>query len=329
MTDSVAHPAPARTGAGWAFPFHMLRGESQAHSAHTAAAYFAGGADSVHIEFPATAKDFAELAGEFLYRKPALNQIVLGNLTRWAPGATQAETTMALLSGATGPIVAGIVPPTKRLLLSHLESCPAGRNDAMALLAQHLAGQDLCGVTGEPAPAKAFALAYAAQRGVELRTSLEMCVYELRRVIPPPVQGGTLRTALPEELPQLVAWRDLFQVETGTPATPQQGAEFVRQRFDAGSLYVWDDGGPVATAALTRPLATGISISAVYTPPSARRKGYGAALVAALSQRMLESGYAYCTLMTDTSNPASSRIYQKIGYEAVADALAVDFVGPD
>jgi uncharacterized protein len=38
-----------------------------------------------------------------------------------------------------------------------------------------------------------------------------------------------------------------------------------------------------------------------------------------LTRAMLAGGRTYCTLFTDRSNPTSNGIYQKIGYQPVAD----------
>jgi predicted GNAT family acetyltransferase len=41
--------------------------------------------------------------------------------------------------------------------------------------------------------------------------------------------------------------------------------------------------------------------------------------VVALSQLLLDTGYAFCFLFTDLNNPTSNHIYQEIGYRAVSD----------
>jgi predicted GNAT family acetyltransferase len=63
----------------------------------------------------------------------------------------------------------------------------------------------------------------------------------------------------------------------------------------------------------------GIRIGPVYTPPDERRRGYGSALTAALTQQLLDGGRRFCFLFTDLANPTSNRIYQQIGYRAVSD----------
>jgi len=75
----------------------------------------------------------------------------------------------------------------------------------------------------------------------------------------------------------------------------------------------------------TRPTPHGEAIGFVYTPPSERRKGYASAVVARLSQRILDEGKLFCTLYTDLSNPTSNSIYQKVGYRAVADVVDIEF----
>jgi len=64
----------------------------------------------------------------------------------------------------------------------------------------------------------------------------------------------------------------------------------------------------------------------VYTPPEFRGRGYASALVAALSQAMLDAGYHFCTLFTDLANPTSNHIYQAIGYQPVCDTDEYDYL---
>jgi uncharacterized protein len=70
-------------------------------------------------------------------------------------------------------------------------------------------------------------------------------------------------------------------------------------------------------AIVQRETVSGICVSMVYTPPDLRSQGYATSCVAALTQRMLDSGKKFCCLYTDLTNPTSNAIYQKIGYEPV------------
>ena len=66
---------------------------------------------------------------------------------------------------------------------------------------------------------------------------------------------------------------------------------------------------------------TGVQTCAlpIFTPPDERRRGYGSALTAALTQQLLDGGRRFCFLFTDLANPTSNSIYPKIGYRPVAD----------
>jgi predicted GNAT family acetyltransferase len=78
-------------------------------------------------------------------------------------------------------------------------------------------------------------------------------------------------------------------------------------------------------AARTRPTPRGESISYVYTPPEHRRRGYATAVVARLSQEILDEGKQFCSLYTDLSNATSNSIYRKIGYRPIADVIEMHF----
>ena len=64
----------------------------------------------------------------------------------------------------------------------------------------------------------------------------------------------------------------------------------------------------------------------MYTPPQARGRGYATALVAALSQALLDEGRQRLFLITDLANPVSNSIYAKIGYRPQSDLFHFDFV---
>ena len=87
------------------------------------------------------------------------------------------------------------------------------------------------------------------------------------------------------------------------------------ERFIADKqLYIWDCNGPVSIAKTTRPMRNGISVTAVYTPPEQRNKGYATLCVASLTKKLLSERYSFCSLFADQSNPTSNSIYAKIGY---------------
>ena len=82
-------------------------------------------------------------------------------------------------------------------------------------------------------------------------------------------------------------------------------------------------------AAVGGPTPNGDRISWVYTPPALRGRGYASACVAALSQRLLDSGRRFCFLYTDLANPTANKLYQRIGYRQVIDASIYHFEDPE
>ena len=108
----------------------------------------------------------------------------------------------------------------------------------------------------------------------------------------------------------------------GSAATVEQASGVIDGYLssDTRGMYVWEhEGRPVSIAAYAGPTPNGIRVSHVYTPPELRGRGYASAVTAALTQHLLDTGYRYCFLYTDLSNPTSNSIYQKIGYQPVAD----------
>ncbi len=110
----------------------------------------------------------------------------------------------------------------------------------------------------------------------------------------------------------------------------RRARDLAARRLDgeAEGTYLWEDGAPVSMASHSGPTPNGIRIGRVYTPPDYRGKGYARACVAALSRLLLDSGYRYCFLFADLSNPTADRLYQSIGYRPVAEAEEYEFSDP-
>ncbi|MEU8401366.1 GNAT family N-acetyltransferase [Nonomuraea sp. NPDC048892] len=142
-------------------------------------------------------------------------------------------------------------------------------------------------------------------------------LYRLGTLTVPDVPGRG-RPAVPADFPLLVSWYQAF----GEEVAMGEGdvVERVARRLAGRELFVWEsDEGPVSLAALS-PAAGGVCrIGPVYTPPSRRRRGYGAAVTAFASRTGLAERCEQVVLFTDLDNPTSNAIYQAIGYEPVAD----------
>ncbi len=115
-------------------------------------------------------------------------------------------------------------------------------------------------------------------------------VYELRQVNLPKIPPGHFRVARPEDAEVIAEWVKAFNVEALGKEQPP-GLDWAEKVTREGRVFLWEDEGqPVAMAMSARPLKHSITVSAVYTPPEHRQRGYATALVARLSQHLLDMG---------------------------------------
>ncbi|MCC7107574.1 MAG: GNAT family N-acetyltransferase, partial [Chloroflexi bacterium] len=173
-----------------------------------------------------------------------------------------------------------------------------------------------------------FAAAWTRLTGTRAAVAVEERVFALWEVIHPVYSPGRMRPATPDDLELVAQWNVDFVAEAlaGVEAKDLEGARRDAERnIAAQTVYLWDDGGLVSLAGVTRPTLHGIAIGPVYTPPALRGRGYASSLVAALSQRLLDEGRSFCTLFTDLANPTSNHIYQAIGYRPVCDYTVYRF----
>jgi GNAT superfamily N-acetyltransferase len=182
----------------------------------------------------------------------------------------------------------------------------------------------LAAVNGlEPEP-ESFAELWRQRTGRAVGRRNAQRLYQLGELRPPVGIRGAVRVAQARDLEQLGTWMAGFSVETRSPAVESRAhvARLIEQR----QLFVWDDqGGALSMAALRGPVAGVVRVSAVYTPPPHRRRGYASALVAAITRRALDQDAQACVLYTDADNPTSNAIYQAIGYRPRYEAAIYTF----
>jgi predicted GNAT family acetyltransferase len=143
-----------------------------------------------------------------------------------------------------------------------------------------------------------------------------------------PVASGAARLAANDDSGLLVDWVELFFGETfGHRRDDDAGARFVDAAETKGDQFLlWVvDGLPVSMAMLRAPAAGVSRIGPVFTPRDRRGNGYGSAVTAAAAQLAHRSGTADVVLFADLANSTSNAIYQRIGFEPVADAVRIEF----
>ena len=205
--------------------------------------------------------------------------------------------------------------------------------EAMETLAVKLAEvrPGLTGVRGTRSSAVAFADAWHTVTGRSGTISTEERLYRLGALRAPDGVTGTARLATSDDRRQLAEWVGLFFRETFSQRDEAAAERFVDTSNRVGDRFVlWVvDGGPVSMALLRAPTAGVSRIGPVFTPLDRRGHGYGSAVTAAAADLAQRSGTADVVLFADLANPTSNAIYQRIGFEGVADSVRIDFVTVD
>jgi predicted GNAT family acetyltransferase len=266
---------------------------------------------------------FLESAEAFLLRDPVANNVLITNIRARRDGAVTdpAPATYAAVLDAAGAVVgAAMRTPPHQVALSSMPFA------AVAPLVEALvaACPDAAGVSGMVAEAEAFANVWTARTGSRFSVERRQRLYRLDAVVAPAAPPGAWRLAGPADRDLLVAWIEAFEVETGVGGGGGARRN-VEARIARDLAFVWVDGATVSFVG-TSPAAGGVvRIGPVYTPPDRRRRGYAAALVAAVSRRALDGGAKLCALYTDLANPTSNSIYMAVGYRPVGDVTAYRF----
>lgn len=274
---------------------------------------------------------FLEEAGPLLLADEARHNLILGiaGTIRDSPSRYPVRSLWLVRDGGEVVGAALRTPPFNLILARPLAA------QALAALAEAVAGEELPGVVGSEPEVHDFAAAWSAHSGVPSRTGMRQGVYALERVEPLPAAPGSARLATADDLELLLRWWVAFGEEVFHEGGPghENAEENVRHRLGSatGGLLLWEDeGGAVSLAGFGGPTPNGIRIGPVYTPPELRGRGYATALTAELSRRLLdgrlfEGGRRFCFLYTDLANPTSNAIYERIGYVRVAESAEIVF----
>lgn len=220
-------------------------------------------------------------------------------------------------------LIALMTPPHKL----QVASFRGDSEKAVELLAFNLqkGGWKVPAVLAEKILAKHFEETWTVLTGVQSEQGMRQRIYQLRAVKHHDYPSGRFRQATVEDLNLAAAWNASFHEDCFGSSIPGECTKAARMMIENGDLYIWENPLPVSMAGYSRPTKAGVSVGSVYTPPEFRKQGYASALVASLSALALENGKKFCTLYTDLSNPTSNSIYQKIGYDVVADVVDVNF----
>ena len=275
------------------------------------------------------AEDALALAGDALREAGAEGELSYGILLRLAddPGAWGED--VIILAGMDGERPAALVTMTGPFPALIVGFGDPGAVDLAAFAeAMHAGGRRPSAVNGARRWSEPFAETWQTL-GADAHVGRELRAFELVRVRPPRQPSGRSRPAAGADRDLLERWIAAFADDIGEPVAAGDAADAAERLLGLDDALLWEaDGEPVSLAAVVRRTPLSSTIAYVYTPPALRGRGYASAVVAALSQRELDRGAAWCSLFTDLANPTSNHIYAEIGYEPRADFRLFELAWP-
>ncbi len=275
--------------------------------------------------------DFLMRARTELEHNEVLNSLLLGITLRLQkfPERIEVLPYLAVVEDAGKLIAAAVMTPPFRLVVTSNQFDAFAEAPSLVIHSLREQGWSVPGVMGPSPLSDLFAQIWTSLTGEVSHLRTRERLFELTQVIAPRPGPGSLRIATPDDISLVAQWTKAFQLEAvRTSLSDEEALTWSRTRIGSREVFLWvlHDGTIVSLVATSRPISHAISIGPVYTPPELRGHGYASRSVAALSQRLLESGWERCSLFTDLSNPTSNSIYQQLGYRPVYDFNKYDFL---
>lgn len=275
------------------------------------------------------ASELISLSGIYLEQNESENNLPIGLAHRLAEDPYYYTSALPFLFSILeqGRVVGvAVMTPPRKIILSKIDT---NVQAAVACLVDYLRKIDvrIPGVVGPAVEAQTFSDCWV-KSGIDVSAKLSkrMRVFEARTVANLPLSPGEMRFAHINDHPLMARWIVGLSEAIGEPVSLESAKSRAEKLIKNQELYIWDNGGPVSIAGVSRPMKNGTAIGLVYTPPEYRGKGYATSCVSLLTRELLSDGYSFCSLYTDLSNPTSNSIYTKIGYVPVGDALELDFL---
>jgi uncharacterized protein len=270
-----------------------------------------------------TAAEFLARAKSWLEVTEAENNLILGISKYFAShsGRINVDPYFFTVEDAGKLLGAALMAPPRNSIISRMP-----QSGLVALADYYLENAiSIPGVVGPKNTIRLFADYWKTRTGTAFHTKMSQRIYACERVLTRTYARGHLRPATKDDEPLATQWAADFCRDAGIADEIEAMTARIPNIIETGSLYVWDNDQIVSTALVQRETTHGISISMVYTPAHLRNRGYATSCVAAVTQRMLDSGKTFCCLYTDLTNPTSNSIYQKIGYKPVCDSEDLAF----
>jgi len=281
--------------------------------------------EKFNLEIDTNIGSFLEKAGDFLNRESGIHSFLLSLSQRYKDSGKSVHFAARALDQSGKLRIVGMQTESNRPMI--ISKSPAGDTSLFAeLLSDQL--EALPGVNGPVPGIDAFAETWKAKKRCQLKLILNLRLFELNKVKEPQKAPGFFRPAEASDEEVLFKWLIAFHNEAvphDPMSSPEDRYRLIRDGTKKSQWFVWEDNGAcVCLLGSMRETDTERWIAPVYTPPELRGRGYASSLVAAVSQRIVDSGKKGM-LFTDLTNPTSNSIYSAVGYQPMIDFKHINF----
>jgi len=265
-------------------------------------------------------KVFLDKYGDWLRENKVKHNLILGLCNRAINGEYPVINCIAILKDGS-PCLLAIQTPPLHLILS--ESSGEGLETLVDCLIEKEI--NFPGILGQDKIVEKLTEILSKKTNKSFVKKMEDYIYVLNKVsfLVNPAEGE-FSFAKESDLDLLSDWHQALLLE----ALPEEDYIFreesekkVKSFINDKLLSVWRVNGEPVSCARFQSFDDMARISFVYTPKEFRGKGYASAVVAKLSQHLLDKDIKDCCLYTDASNATSNSIYTKIGYKFITDAV--------
>lgn len=300
------------------------------------------------LEFFDDPRTFLAAGGEALAAQPVLGSVIATVTERQArvldagedPGAGHDlpfTPWWALVRDTSGEAVSAVMRTAPFAPFPTFSLPMPGEAAATLARALHARGEFLGGANGALPGSARLAEETARLWGAKVLPGKSTRLWECTAVEVPPAPPGRLRRATEDDAELVLAWFTAFHQEAdeqaGREPDPASGEHNtladVLVRIREGVEWLWEmpDGEIAHLSGASLP-SFGVSrVGPVFTPRQHRGGGIASYVVGELTRRGLAAGHRMC-LFTDVDNPTSNKIYEALGYRAVADMAEHTLVVP-
>ncbi|WP_197046656.1 GNAT family N-acetyltransferase [Oceanobacillus salinisoli] len=276
------------------------------------------------IAFSSSITDYMEKVEALLLRKEASNNLMLGLLDHFKTTITK-DVHFGYLEDNGEIIFAFMQTPPNNWILADVDGID---EQVITSVANFLYKKALKvpGVLGPISYVEAFVNEWKKLKKTNASIHMNQLIYQLDEVKIKPEAEGELVKGLKKDHSLIKGWLIQFGKEAREAISEIKASQMATKYIENSTIYLWKvNGKPVSMVNQSRKTKHGATINAVFTPNEFKRNGYATSAVAALSQKLLDEGYQFCSLYTDRDNTTSNNIYQKIGYHVVGSSVVYEF----